>query len=227
MFNRLIFLDIDGVMSSSGHVKVENANRYPIRLNKAAVSALNEIVLMSDAKVVITSTFKREFSVGEIHRMFIEQGVVDCIIGVTPNGSTRENEIEKYLSTTVCTNYLVLDDNNLFNGNNEHFLLVNTGTLLIEHVLECLKILNCSDDNSSMTRLSFEKMSYLETIKYVDMDSLDIYTNKKHFKDRYKKPSNNNYPREALTPVINETPKINRNDLCPCGSGKKYKKCCL
>lgn len=21
--------------------------------------------------------------------------------------------------------------------------------------------------------------------------------------------------------------KINRNDLCPCGSGKKYKKCCL
>lgn len=23
------------------------------------------------------------------------------------------------------------------------------------------------------------------------------------------------------------TPKINRNALCPCGSGKKYKKCCL
>jgi len=23
-----------------------------------------------------------------------------------------------------------------------------------------------------------------------------------------------------------ETPKIGRNDLCPCGSGKKYKKCC-
>lgn len=22
-------------------------------------------------------------------------------------------------------------------------------------------------------------------------------------------------------------PKIGRNDLCPCGSGKKYKKCCL
>ena len=23
-----------------------------------------------------------------------------------------------------------------------------------------------------------------------------------------------------------ETPKVGRNDLCPCGSGKKYKKCC-
>ena len=24
----------------------------------------------------------------------------------------------------------------------------------------------------------------------------------------------------------NSTPKIGRNDPCPCGSGKKYKKCC-
>jgi len=25
---------------------------------------------------------------------------------------------------------------------------------------------------------------------------------------------------------IRTTPKIGRNDWCPCGSGKKYKKCC-
>ncbi len=28
------------------------------------------------------------------------------------------------------------------------------------------------------------------------------------------------------TTVKRETPKIGRNDPCPCGSGKKYKKCC-
>ena len=28
------------------------------------------------------------------------------------------------------------------------------------------------------------------------------------------------------TPVHNETPRPGRNDPCPCGSGKKYKKCC-
>ena len=28
-------------------------------------------------------------------------------------------------------------------------------------------------------------------------------------------------------PVTRETPKVGRNDPCPCGSGKKYKKCCL
>lgn len=26
---------------------------------------------------------------------------------------------------------------------------------------------------------------------------------------------------------VREYPKIRRNDLCPCGSGKKYKNCCL
>ena len=30
----------------------------------------------------------------------------------------------------------------------------------------------------------------------------------------------------AKQPVRRETPKIGRNDPCPCGSGKKYKKCC-
>jgi uncharacterized protein YecA (UPF0149 family) len=27
--------------------------------------------------------------------------------------------------------------------------------------------------------------------------------------------------------VIRRGPKIGRNDPCPCGSGRKYKKCCL
>jgi preprotein translocase subunit SecA len=27
-------------------------------------------------------------------------------------------------------------------------------------------------------------------------------------------------------PVVRDAPKVGRNDLCTCGSGKKYKKCC-
>lgn len=27
-------------------------------------------------------------------------------------------------------------------------------------------------------------------------------------------------------PMVREAPKVGRNDPCPCGSGKKYKKCC-
>lgn len=29
------------------------------------------------------------------------------------------------------------------------------------------------------------------------------------------------------TPIRREADKIGRNDICPCGSGKKYKKCCV
>lgn len=30
-----------------------------------------------------------------------------------------------------------------------------------------------------------------------------------------------------VAPVMRAGPKVGRNDPCPCGSGKKYKKCCL
>jgi protein translocase subunit secA len=38
----------------------------------------------------------------------------------------------------------------------------------------------------------------------------------------------NNAPRTSVsnTPVVNNEPKVGRNDPCPCGSGKKYKNCC-
>ncbi|MEI9885828.1 MAG: SEC-C metal-binding domain-containing protein [Rhizomicrobium sp.] len=32
---------------------------------------------------------------------------------------------------------------------------------------------------------------------------------------------------ESKRQVVNLTPKVGRNDPCPCGSGKKHKKCCL
>jgi hypothetical protein len=31
---------------------------------------------------------------------------------------------------------------------------------------------------------------------------------------------------DAIVPIRRESPKVGRNDPCPCGSGKKYKKCC-
>ena len=31
--------------------------------------------------------------------------------------------------------------------------------------------------------------------------------------------------RQPITPIVNNGPKIGRNDPCPCGSGKKYKNC--
>ncbi len=33
-------------------------------------------------------------------------------------------------------------------------------------------------------------------------------------------------PLSSVTPVRREIPKVGRNEVCPCGSGKKFKKCC-
>lgn len=35
-----------------------------------------------------------------------------------------------------------------------------------------------------------------------------------------------NYP-QSSNQIVRSTPKIGRNESCPCGSGRKYKKCCL
>ena len=42
--------------------------------------------------------------------------------------------------------------------------------------------------------------------------------------------SKRDHPASSITPhspTTREQPRIGRNDPCPCGSGKKYKKCCL
>ena len=33
-------------------------------------------------------------------------------------------------------------------------------------------------------------------------------------------------PQDAPKPVKRDMPKVGRNEPCPCGSGKKFKKCC-
>ena len=38
--------------------------------------------------------------------------------------------------------------------------------------------------------------------------------------------NSNNGQAEASKPIINKDKEIGRNDKCPCGSEKKYKKCC-
>ncbi len=39
-------------------------------------------------------------------------------------------------------------------------------------------------------------------------------------------PVENRTEERAVAPIVNDQPKVGRNDPCPCGSGKKYKQCC-
>jgi hypothetical protein len=49
-----------------------------------------------------------------------------------------------------------------------------------------------------------------------------------YFSSRRKVASDDSFiwREPSAQPYIREAPKVGRNDPCPCGSGKKYKKCC-
>jgi hypothetical protein len=65
------------------------------------------------------------------------------------------------------------------------------------------------------TRITPEKLSAKEALKIVDEVGLDIEKLQKN-------------ARKARADYFKATrkPKIGANELCPCGSEKKYKKCC-
>ncbi|MDP8221677.1 MAG: DUF1186 domain-containing protein [Candidatus Stygibacter frigidus] len=59
-------------------------------------------------------------------------------------------------------------------------------------------------------------LSYLDTMKDYDKSRSDDIVKNQIFYDTY----------QNMQPYVRTGKKIGRNDPCPCGSGKKYKKCC-
>jgi len=58
-----------------------------------------------------------------------------------------------------------------------------------------------------------------EIISFDEFNKIVDEEEKSHFKEIKMKPTQKQ--------LNKKTPQIGRNDLCPCGSGKKFKKCCL
>jgi uncharacterized protein len=71
------------------------------------------------------------------------------------------------------------------------------------------KALEQSGDNRAATRAAYEAIPNA------------VAALSEHFR-----PMREQADRERLAPVRRAAAKVGRNDPCPCGSGKKYKKCC-
>lgn len=67
--------------------------------------------------------------------------------------------------------------------------------------------------------------NYLESwsVPEIVQEEIDQFYNEK----QSKKKENDHDRWFPTQPIVNTGPKVERNDPCPCGSGKKYKKCCL
>lgn len=222
--NNYIFLDFEGVMTTFNHKKVDNASDFPIQLNASAVDAINKIVIATEATIVVTSTHRRTHSIGQIRRMFIAQGVVDCIKSATDTAICREVEITESLmmKDTLNMSYLILDDN-ILEGFGDHFHLVDGGSLSDKDVERCIEILNIEDGSVGFN------------IPNPPQEERGLQYNPSMFEHRKVKSCSGKFgdegydyvPSQPIEPTVNEGPKIKRNDPCPCGSGKKYKKCCI
>lgn len=117
MYN-IIFLDVDGVLRThKSDLEWSKQLNTPIfkgvdRLFcKTAVENLNEVIFLTKAKIVITSTWRINLSVQELNKIFKERGVIGEVIDKTGiNFGGRGLEIKEWLDNNSVTNYVVLDD---------------------------------------------------------------------------------------------------------------------
>jgi hypothetical protein len=114
----IIFLDIDGVLRTHKS-DLENSillnQEIPIRVydrkfDSKAVSNINYITHYTNAKIVVSSTWRNNFTLQELKQIFKDRGITTDIIDKTEIGLTRGEEIREWLDRNEVTNYVVIDD---------------------------------------------------------------------------------------------------------------------
>jgi len=82
-----------------------------------------------------------------------------------------------------------------------------------EECLQSIRFFATDADLEQLVSMSDDEVSAQQDL--IEADVLDLF---QHFFEQ-RKP--------GMQTVIRDEPKVGRNDPCPCGSGKKFKKCCL
>lgn len=148
---KIVFLDFDGVLNSFLFFRLKKASVHD--LDPEAVARLNTLVTRSQAKVVVSSTWRLSRSLDELRRVLSRHGFAGDVIGTTPHISgpglmgdlfgQRVCEIQAWLENTSLPveRYVVLDD--LYLEGCAHCLVqtdIESG-LLDSHVEDALTIL--------------------------------------------------------------------------------------
>jgi hypothetical protein len=117
---KIIFLDIDGVLNNMADV----ANN--VHLDPFKVCLLNNLTKQHDAHIIISSTWRRMYSLEELQNLLWTTGfsAKKRIIGVTPTGpeyACRAEEIwAAYEEHGNGDPYVILDDNEIMKDHHEH-----------------------------------------------------------------------------------------------------------
>jgi len=140
---KVVILDIDGVLNSSTDFFELKVLGHPINegnkvINRGHLALLQHIIEETDAKIVLSSTWRLVFSLDEIHQMFADRGFTagrTSFIGQTPNHKRgmsdhgynhRGTEIKAYLNDNPTVDkFVILDDINS-EIENEGFIKADT-----------------------------------------------------------------------------------------------------
>lgn len=150
----IIFLDVDGVLNSTNKLmEVYNATHrphsgYSYPFDEKCLQNLKLLVQMTEAKLVITSTWRKNeeginILLNELKKYDLEQAV----LGTTPIlNASREIEIKTFLSSnSLDYNFIILDDENDFDDLGLHLVKTN--------MQFGLTYLNVCDGVKKLTRL--------------------------------------------------------------------------
>lgn len=124
--------------------------------------------------------------------------VVECT-----RRATEKNFLEKFFLYKKYINMLMEDYPGIYEELEDYFKRMENHKERRNRIKECNAIL---DNNSA----------YMESV-FGRMEKEDCFDD-----DEFN--ASRDY--EIIEPYIRQEPKVGRNDPCPCGSGKKYKKCC-
>ena len=78
--------------------------------SRKSVSNINYLIHWTNAKIVVTSTWRNNFSVEELKVIFKNQGILGNVVDKTGVGLTRGEEIIEWLDSNEVDRYVVIDD---------------------------------------------------------------------------------------------------------------------
>lgn len=115
---KLLFLDFDGVLNSDYWFQSKQYRMQKDDFDPKLIDRINEIVKITGAKVIISSSWKSAYSVSELDEMLKTRGAKFKVEDKTPrtnfNMTNRGIEIESYINSLseLPESIVIIDDVN-------------------------------------------------------------------------------------------------------------------
>lgn len=132
MSEKIIFLDIDGVLNSTDFqssnsclrrfesnikglmfdsplLQHKTNDKYGNLFDPRCVNWLQAIIMITNAKIVISSDWRRH-GLKEMQNMWVDRELYGEVVGITDVGESRGQEILNYIDNNLIFSYCIIDD---------------------------------------------------------------------------------------------------------------------